>query len=52
MVARDVEGTPEITEPDVLIRWEWFDLDKLPQNIFSASKKTIDCYLQKKFYIK
>ena len=51
MIARDFIGTPAVTEPDVLIKWEWFDLDKLPNNIFSSSKKTIDCYLNKKFYM-
>ena len=50
MIARDVIGTPT-PEENVIIKWEWFDLDKLPKNIFSASKKTIDCYLNKKFYM-
>ena len=52
MMARDFEGTPEVMEPDVIVKWEWFDLDKLPDNIFSPSKKTIDCFLNHKFYIR
>lgn len=51
MIAKNVTGEPYPAEPDVLIRWEWFDLDKLPNNIFSASKKTIDCFLNHKFYM-
>ena len=51
MIARNVKGIPQVCEPDVLIRWEWFDLDKLPNNIFSASKTTIDCFLNHKFYM-
>ena len=51
MIAKNVTGEPYSAEPDVLIRWEWFDLDKLPNNIFSASKKTIDCFLNHKFYM-
>ena len=51
MIARDFLGIPTPCEPDVLIKWEWFDLNNLPDNIFSASKKTIDCYLNKKFYM-
>ena len=51
MIARSFSGTPTPCEPDVLIKWEWFNLNNLPNNIFSASKKTIDCYLNKKFYM-
>ena len=52
MIARDFDGIPQVMEPDELMAWKWFDVNELPPNIFSASKKTIDCYLQKKFYIK
>jgi ADP-ribose pyrophosphatase YjhB (NUDIX family) len=51
MVAHKFSGTPQAIEPDEIVKWEWFDLDKLPSNIFSPSKKTIDCYLNKKFYM-
>ena len=51
MIARNVKGIPQVCEPDVLIRWEWFDLDKLPDNIFTPSKRTIDCFLNRKFYM-
>lgn len=51
MLALDFEGTPERVEPDVILKWEWFDLDKLPKKIFTPSKKTIDCFLNKKFYM-
>lgn len=51
MIANSFTGIPTALEPDEIVRWEWFDLDKLPKNIFSPSKKTIDCYLNKKFYM-
>ena len=51
MIAKGFIGTPSVVEPDVLIKWEWFDIDNLPNNIFSASKTTIDCYLNNKFYM-
>ena len=51
MITRNFEGTPKAMEPDEIVKWEWFDLDKLPSNIFSPSKKTIDCYLNHKFYM-
>ncbi len=52
MVARNFEGTPRVMEPDQIVKWQWFDLDKLPKIIFTPSRLTIDCYLQHKFYIK
>ena len=52
MVTHSFEGVPKVMEPDEIMAWRWFDLNDLPNNIFSASRKTIDCYLQKKFYIK
>ena len=51
MVTHSFEGVPRVMEPDEIMAWRWFDLNDLPKNIFSASRKTIDCYLQKKFYI-
>ena len=51
MLAHIIEGEPKVMEPDVILKWEWFDINNLPKNIFSPSKKTIDCYLSHKFYI-
>ena len=51
MIARNFEGTPTAMEPDQIVKWEWFDLDKLPNNIFTPSRKTIDCFLNHKFYM-
>ncbi|MBR1385222.1 MAG: NUDIX domain-containing protein [Bacilli bacterium] len=51
MIARKFEGTPQAMEPDEIVKWCWFDLDNLPKNIFSPSKKTIDCFLNHKFYM-
>ena len=52
MIARSYIGTPERTEPDVILKWQWFDLNQLPKKIFTPSKMTIDCYINNKFYIK
>ena len=51
MIAKKYSGEIKVMEPDEITMWQWFDLDKIPKKIFSASKKTIDCFLQKKFYI-
>ena len=51
MIAHCYKGNPQVMEPDEIIKWEWFDINNLPKNIFSPSKKTIDCYLSHIFYI-
>jgi len=51
MIAKKYSGTLKVNEPDEITEWKWFDLDKIPKKIFSASKKTIQCFLKKKFYI-
>lgn len=51
MIAKTYQGIPKVMEPDEIVEWKWFDLNDLPKNIFSPSKKTIDCYLNKKFYM-
>ena len=33
-----------VMEPDEIVEWRWFDLDKLPTKIFSASQKVLDNY--------
>lgn len=51
MISRDFVGEAKVMEPGEIVAWKWFDNDKIPTNIFSASKKTIECYLSGKFYI-
>lgn len=51
MIAKNYSGELKVNEPDEITEWRWFNIDKIPKKIFSASKKTIDCFLQKKFYI-
>ena len=51
MIAHNFSGELKIMEPGEITTWKWFNINELPKKIFSASKKTLDCYLQKKFYI-
>lgn len=30
-------GFPQVTEPDKCAEWKWFDLDKLPENLFLST---------------
>lgn len=45
-------GEARVMEPDEITRWEWFALDALPNPLFPPTKKVINNYLQKSFYIK
>ncbi len=51
MIAHSYIGTPKVMEPDVIVEWKWFDIDKLPSKIFTPSKKTLDCYINNMFYM-
>lgn len=42
---------PKVMEPDEITRWEWFPVESLPEPIFFPSKKIVDNYLQKAFYL-
>ncbi|MDD5177711.1 MAG: NUDIX domain-containing protein [Candidatus Nanoarchaeia archaeon] len=51
LFSEDFEGDPRVMEPDEITEWKWFELDKLPNNIFFPSKKILENYKRKKFYI-
>lgn len=34
--------TPQVCEPDKMMRWQWFDWDNLPQPLFGSFDKYID----------
>jgi 8-oxo-dGTP diphosphatase len=44
-------GEPKVMEPDEITKWEWFDLDDLPEPVFPPSAKILENYKQKKFFI-
>jgi 8-oxo-dGTP diphosphatase len=46
-LCRDFDGEPRVMEPDEITKWEWFDLDNLPDPIFPPSRKIIDNFLNK-----
>jgi 8-oxo-dGTP diphosphatase len=41
---------PKVMEPDEITKWEWFDLDNLPDPLFEPSKKIIKNYKDGTFY--
>lgn len=43
-------GEAKVMEPDEIVEWQWFLLEKLPKPIFFPSGKMIKNYLEKKIY--
>lgn len=43
-------GEPEVLEPHKLEAWEWFDIDKLPENLFGCVSAYAESYRNGKTY--
>ncbi|MDD6878658.1 MAG: NUDIX domain-containing protein [bacterium] len=52
MLAHSYKGELKVMEPNEITVWKWFNIDDIPNIIFTPSKKTIECFLKKEFYIK
>lgn len=52
MVAKNHKGTAKVMEIDKQDKWEWFEIDNLPKNIYSPSRKFINNYINSKTKIK
>ncbi len=42
--ASKVEGEPKVCEPQRCYEWQWFDLNKLPDNIFIGHRQCIKSF--------
>ncbi|MFG3251929.1 NUDIX hydrolase [Streptomyces sp. NPDC048187] len=42
-VTRRAAGTPRVTEPDKIVRWEWFTREAVPSALFPPSASVLDC---------
>jgi ADP-ribose pyrophosphatase YjhB (NUDIX family) len=47
----EIDGKVKLLRPDEWSKWEWFDRNKLPINLFPAAKNLIECYLTNKFNV-
>lgn len=52
LLSTDFIGEAKVMEPDEITEWTWFASKDLPKNIFPPSKKVLENYKQKKFYLK
>lgn len=50
VVAR-IDGEAKLLVPKDWEKWEWFDKNKIPENLFPPTKNLIDCYLKHKITI-
>jgi len=47
-VVVEIDGEAKNLLPEDWKKWKWFEKDKLPNNLFPATKNLIGCYLQNK----
>lgn len=47
-IVAQIDGEPKVLLPDDWVKWEWFEKDAIPNNLFPATKNLIDSYLQNK----
>lgn len=41
---------PTTMEPEEITKWQWFDINALPLNLYPPSKKIVEKYLTNTFY--
>ncbi|MDR3208228.1 MAG: NUDIX domain-containing protein [Rickettsiales bacterium] len=43
LVCRKYSGNPTLMEPEACEKWQWFDIEKLPDNLFPPVDKFLRC---------
>ena len=46
-----IEGEPKLLYPDDWEKWEWYDADKIPTNLFPDAKNLIECFKSNKITV-
>lgn len=46
--ATQFTGTPEVMEKEKIDEWKWYEIDNLPDNIYTPSKKEIKLFLDRR----
>jgi len=47
-VIAEIDGEPKNLIPEDWEKWEWFEEDVIPNNLFPATKNLVECYLKNK----
>jgi len=50
-VVAEMDGELKNLIPEDWERWEWFSHDKIPNNLFPATKNLVECFLKKRFIV-
>ena len=43
-IVKEYSGDLKTMEPETILKWEWFDLNNLPSNLYKPSQKCIEKY--------
>ena len=47
VIAKKYSGNLKVMEPDKEDEWKWFDLNNLPEKLYTPTRKMIDAYFKK-----
>lgn len=47
VISSSYEGELKVMEPNKIDKWSWFDLNNLPENLYTPTKNMIDEYLRR-----
>lgn len=46
----EYSGTIQAMEPETILKWEWFDINNIPENLYKPSKIVLENYLNNTLY--
>lgn len=46
----EYSGTIQAMEPETILKWEWFDINNIPENLYKPSKIVLENYLNNTIY--
>ena len=46
----EYSGTIQAMEPETILKWEWFDINNVPENLYKPSKIVLENYLNNTLY--
>lgn len=46
----EYSGTIQAMEPETILKWEWFDINNVPENLYKPSKIVLENYLNNTIY--
>lgn len=49
-LATEYSGTIQAMEPETILKWEWFDINNVPENLYKPSKIVLENYLNNTLY--